>query len=179
MKKISAFDTFVSTRMMATLLLVFAVAIGVATFIEDAYDTITAQRWVFHAAWFKTVLVLLCVNFIGNIKRYRLLRKEKLSILAIHIGMILTLVGASVTHYIGFEGTVVLAEGESTDVMYSQEPYVSCSVFDKASSKHSYSMPHIRTKPSEYCNNYFIEELDLPAGKATIEYVDYRSDMKL
>ncbi|MFT5599960.1 MAG: cytochrome c-type biogenesis protein CcsB [Flavobacteriales bacterium] len=179
MKKISAFDTFISTRMMATLILVFAVAIGVATFIEDAYDTITAQRWVFHAAWFKTVIVLLCVNFIGNIKRYRLLRREKLSILAIHIGMILTIVGAAVTHYIGFEGTVTLAEGESTDKMYSQEPYVSCIVFDKSTSESTYSMPHIRTKPSEYCDNYFIEEFDLPAGRATIEYKDYKSDMKL
>jgi hypothetical protein len=48
---------------MATLMLVFAFAIGFATFIENSYDTITAKRMVYHASWFYGVMILLAINF--------------------------------------------------------------------------------------------------------------------
>ena len=41
-----------STRFMAILLFVMAGSIGVATFIENEYDTITAKELVYNAKWF-------------------------------------------------------------------------------------------------------------------------------
>ena len=81
------------------------------------------------------------------------MRKEKLSILAIHIGMILTLVGAGVTHYIGFEGIIRLKEGDITNTMWSAEPYMEMMVVDKESGK-SYRHPLLMNS-SEHLNNYF------------------------
>jgi cytochrome c-type biogenesis protein CcsB len=164
--------------MMATLLVIFFVAIATATFVEDSYDTITAKKLIFHAWWFKTVLILLCINFIGNIKRYRLLRKEKLSILAIHIGMILTLVGAAVTHYIGFEGIIRLKEGDITNTMWSSEPYFEMMIVDEASGQ-SYRHP-VLLNASEHLNNHFSLNVDpFKKGSVQVEYVDFKSKMSI
>ena len=55
-----------------------AVSIGVATFIENEYDTITAKELVYNAKWFELILFLLLLNFINNIKTYQLLKWKKM-----------------------------------------------------------------------------------------------------
>ena len=74
MKKIQ--EILISTRTMAVLLLVYAAAMGYATFIENDYGTPTAKALVYEAKWFELVMLLLILNFIGNIKRYRLWQRE-------------------------------------------------------------------------------------------------------
>ena len=54
---------------------------GYATFLENDFGTPVARQSVYEAWWFELLMLILTVNFIGNIFRYRLLRKEKLSIL--------------------------------------------------------------------------------------------------
>ena len=87
------FDYLLSTRAMALLLLLMASAVGVATFIENSYDTITAKVLIYNAKWFELILFLLLINFINNIKTYQLLKWKKWSILMLHIGFIITLIG--------------------------------------------------------------------------------------
>ena len=65
------FDYLLSTRAMALLLLLMASAVGVATFIENSYDTITAKVLIYNAKWFELILFLLLINFINNIKTYQ------------------------------------------------------------------------------------------------------------
>ncbi len=174
MKNKSVWDTFVSTKTMAFLFVVFFLAIATATFIEHYYDTITSKKMVYHAWWFKAVMILLCINFIGNIKRYGLLRKEKWSILLIHIGMILTLVGAGITHYFGFEGIIRVKEGDITNTMWSAEPYLEFMVIDEKSGQ-SYRHPHL-LEASEHLNNNFTINVDpFKKGNIKIEYVNYVS----
>ena len=75
-----------STRFMAVLLFAMAASIGVATFIENEYDTITAKELVYNAKWFELILFLLLLNFINNIRTYQLLKWKKWSILLLHFG---------------------------------------------------------------------------------------------
>ena len=49
------FDYLLSTRAMALLLLLMASAVGVATFIENSYDTITAKVLIYNAKWFELI----------------------------------------------------------------------------------------------------------------------------
>lgn len=180
MAKSSLFDTFISTRTMATLLLIFAVSIGLATFIEDKWDTEAAQRIVYHAWWFKTVMILLCINFIGNIKRYRLLRKEKWSILLIHLGLIITIIGAGITHYFSFEGFIRVKEGEVVSQMWTAETYLEVSIINEESGK-MYKHPK-KLKPSScpYLSNHFEFEVDpFQLGTTKFEYVDFQPNMTL
>ena len=113
-----------SSAMSLVLLIAFATAIGVATFIEEKYDTATARHLVYNARWFEFILVFLALNFLGNIKRFKLWRKEKWAVLLFHLAFILMIIGAAVTRYVSFEGTMHIREGKSSDVIFSSEPYL-------------------------------------------------------
>ena len=110
-----------STRLMSVLFFVFPAAMGLGTFIETWYSTDTAKIWIYNAWWFELIMALFVLNFIGNIFRYRLLRKEKWAVLAIHISFILILIGAFVTRYIGYEGVMPIREGDSTNTFLSEK----------------------------------------------------------
>jgi len=122
MKKI--FDIFYSTRLTAVLFIVYSVAMGVATFIENDYGTQTAKAIVYNAWWFEAIMVFFVINFFGNIFRYRLLRKEKWPVLLFHVSFLLILIGAGITRYIGYEGLMLINEGETTQEFLSETTYV-------------------------------------------------------
>lgn len=122
MDKIISF--FSSTRLMATLFIVFALALGIGTFIEDAYNTETARIFIYNAKWFEAIMLLFVINFIGNIKRYKLYKKEKWATLLLHLSFILILVGAFITRYISYEGRMPIREGETERVFYSDNGYL-------------------------------------------------------
>ena len=100
-----------STRLMAILFVVFAIALGMGTFIENWYSTETAKVWIYNALWFELIMAFFVLNFAGNIKRYSLYKKEKWSTLLLHLSFILILVGAFVTRYISYEGVMPIREG--------------------------------------------------------------------
>ncbi|MCT4580976.1 MAG: cytochrome c biogenesis protein CcsA [Flavobacteriales bacterium] len=176
MEKIT--KSIISTRMMAFLLLVFAIAIGTATFIENSYDTITARLVIYNTRWFSLIMLLLVINFIGNIDRYQLLKKEKFTILLVHIGLIITIVGAGVTRYIGFEGIMPIKEGENSNVMYSAEPYLQLYITDeikqyKSEKKIYFSELYTNTNRPFY-SNYFTIPVDFPnKGHFDISFKNY------
>ena len=71
------YSNLFSTRLMAILFLGFAVAMATGTFIESKYNTDTARIWVYNSWWFEGIMLFFVINFIGNIKRYQLYKKEK------------------------------------------------------------------------------------------------------
>ncbi|MDR8389953.1 cytochrome c biogenesis protein CcsA [Aliifodinibius sp. S!AR15-10] len=115
---------FISTRLMALLFILFAVAMGYGTFIEHWYNTETARKLVYNSWWFEGIMVLLIINFIANIGRYNLLKKEKWLVLLLHLALMLIIVGASWTRYLGFEGTMSIREGETTNRVLSKKNYL-------------------------------------------------------
>ncbi len=114
---------FFSTRLTGFLFILFAAAMGVATFIENDYGTQAAKALVYSTRWFELIMLIFVVNFVGNIFRYRLFRKEKLSVLFFHLAFILILIGAGITRYISYEGMMPIQEGEATDKMLSETTY--------------------------------------------------------
>ncbi len=122
MNKIIAFLS--STRLMAVLFIVFAAAMAIATFIENEYDTDTAKLLIYNAKWFEAIMFVFFINFLGNIKRYQLLKKEKWITLVLHLSFVLILIGAFVTRYISFEGVMPIDEGERTNQIRSEKTYL-------------------------------------------------------
>jgi cytochrome c-type biogenesis protein CcsB len=122
MDKIISF--FSSTRLMAVLFLVFALAMGIGTFIEDAYNTDTARIYIYNAKWFETIMLLFVVNFIGNIKRYQLHKKEKWATLLLHLSFIFIIAGAFITRYISYEGMMPIREGATESRFFSDKTYL-------------------------------------------------------
>lgn len=113
-----------STRLTATLFLVFAFAMGTGTFIESKYNTDTARIFIYNAWWFEAIIFFFMINFIGNIRRYRLWRKEKWATLSLHLAFVLIIFGAFITRYISYEGAMPIREGASENVFYSENTFL-------------------------------------------------------
>ncbi|MFY0598954.1 MAG: cytochrome c biogenesis protein CcsA [Cyclobacteriaceae bacterium] len=105
-------------------LFAFAMSMAYATFMENDFGTSVARQAIYEAWWFELLMLILAINFAGNIYRYRLLRKEKLSVLLFHLAFIVILIGAFITRYTGYEGLVRIREGASTRHIISQERYL-------------------------------------------------------
>ncbi|NJW52561.1 cytochrome c biogenesis protein [Salinimicrobium oceani] len=113
-----------STRLMAFLFIVFAIALGLGTFIENWYSTETAKVWIYNALWFEVIMAFFVINFVGNIFRYGLHKKEKWSSLLLHLSFILILVGAFVTRYISYEGMMPIREGATENTFLSEKTFL-------------------------------------------------------
>jgi cytochrome c-type biogenesis protein CcsB len=110
-----------STRLMAILFLVYAIAMAAGTFIESYYNTDTARIWIYNSLWFEAMHLLFLINFFGNIKKYNLLKREKWATLLLHLSFIFILIGAGITRYISFEGVMPIREGESSAQIFSEK----------------------------------------------------------
>lgn len=117
-----------SMKTMAALMLVFAVSIGYATFVENDYGSMTAKADIYNARWFEILMALLAINLTLNIINFNMARRGKWLVFIFHVAFLIILVGAAVTRYMGFEGMMHIREGASSDVIVSAEPYVSLKV---------------------------------------------------
>ncbi|MFN3756756.1 MAG: cytochrome c biogenesis protein ResB, partial [Flavobacterium sp.] len=118
------FSVLFSTRLMAFLFIIFAAAMAAGTFIESYYNTDTARIWVYNAWWFEVIMVFFVINFVGNIQRYQLYKKEKWATLLLHLSFIFILVGAFITRYISYEGMMPIREGQSENTFYSDKAHL-------------------------------------------------------
>ena len=115
MKKFVSF--FSSMLFTGILLVIFAVAIGYATFVENNYGTSAAKTLIYNSKWLETLLLLGCLNLTGSIFKYRLINKKKFTVLLFHISFIIIIAGAAITRYFGFEGSMHIREGEASNVI--------------------------------------------------------------
>ncbi|MFC7445586.1 cytochrome c biogenesis protein CcsA [Mesoflavibacter profundi] len=116
-----------STRLTAILFIVFALAMAIGTFLDANMETSPTpytRNLIYNAWWFEAIMVLFLINFIGNISRYRLLRKEKWATLLLHLAFILIIIGAGITRYFSFEGMMPIREGETSNAFLSQKTYI-------------------------------------------------------
>ena len=118
----------ISTRLMAVLFLAYGAALAMGTFVETWYNTDTAKIWIYNAWWFELIMALFVINFIGNIGRYRLLKRENWAVFVLHASWIFIIVGAAVTRYISDEGKLALREGEEADFYTSELTYITAQV---------------------------------------------------
>jgi cytochrome c-type biogenesis protein CcsB len=116
-----------STRLTATLFLVFAIAMIVGTFLDASQETSPTpytRQLIYNAWWFEAIMVFFVINFTGNIFRFRLYKKKKWATLTLHLAFILILVGAFVTRHVGFEGMMSIREGDTENTFLSRETYI-------------------------------------------------------
>ena len=171
------FITFLfSMRLMAILILLFFAAIGYATFIENDFGTQTAKALIYNATWFEVIIVLLSVNMIANINRYKLWRKEKWPVLIFHISFIIIVIGASVTRYVSYEGMMSIREGEQSNLIVSDRTFLQINVHDNAF-QYSYDKPlllHNYEGPLEFLkSNNFSQDVKFLDNDISVDYVDY------
>ena len=166
-----------STKFMLVLLILFPVAMGIGTFLESWYSTDAARIWIYNAWWFELLMLLLMVNFMGNIKKYNLLSKEKLSVLILHLSFIFILLGALVTRYIGDEGVMPIRENNVSNTYLSEKTYLT--VFVDGTED---GVPQRKTLKSylllsEHVNNDFTINDNFYSKDFSISYYDFKENV--
>lgn len=161
-----------SMKTMAALMLVFAVSIGYATFVENDYGSMTAKADIYNARWFEILLALLAVNLTLNIINFNMARRGKWLVFTFHAAFLIILVGAAVTRYMGFEGMMHIREGSSSDVIVSAEPYVT---FKVAKGEKTYDFKE-NLFLSKRTSNHFERTLDVDGEQIHVKLDSYMGD---
>lgn len=115
---------FLSVESMTFMLIIFAVAIGAATFIENDYGTESAKVLVYNATWFEILLALLGINLLYNVYSYKMWKRGKRLSLLFHLSFIIIVLGAATTRYAGFEGMMHIREGGMSNSIESSEAFL-------------------------------------------------------
>ena len=117
-------DKLFSTSAAGLYLILFATAIGVATFIENDYGTSSAQKVIYQSRWFELLLVLFGTCVVVNIFRFRMIQQKKYPILTFHAATIVILLGAGATRYFGSEGVMHIREGDESNLILSTDTHL-------------------------------------------------------
>lgn len=121
-KKVWSF--LISMKLMVTLILLFAVASAVGTFVENDYGVNTSWALIYSSRWFEAIQVLLGVNLLGNIIRFKLYTKKKMPTFIFHVGFLVILIGSGVTRYYGYEGIMHIRENATENRMLSSDAFL-------------------------------------------------------
>jgi len=78
------------------------------------------QAWggVYETKWFEALMWLLGINLVGILFKYK--TYQKMPIFILHMSIIVILIGAAITRYFGYEGTLHLRNGETKSVLMVQ-----------------------------------------------------------
>jgi len=164
---------------MATLFIVFALAMAIGTFVENSYTTLTAREWIYNAWWFEVIMAFFVINFLGNIARFKLWRKEKWTTLLFHLSFILILLGAFVTRYIGFEGIMPIREGEVENTMLSRDVHLTTYIDGEINGQARRRSQHFPLVLSDGLNNNKIIETNYNGIPVEFEVLEFIPDAKM
>lgn len=177
LKKIGSF--LFSTRLTAVLFLVYAIALAVGTFLDASAQnppTPYTRELIYNAWWFEAIMGIFVINFIGNIKRYSLHKLKMWPSLMLHLALVLVIFGAFVTRYIGYEGVMHIREGQTSNILLTEDTYLNTFIdgdymVDGVAQRRRVKPKMLRM--SEKLNNNFKIKTDYNGQEVTIKYVDF------
>lgn len=159
-----------STRLTGVLLLLFAGAMAVATFIENDFGTETSKALIYNAKWFEIVMILMAINFIGNIAKYNLFSKAKAPVFLLHIAFVIIILGAGITRYRGYEALVTIKENQSVQQALSIDSYLQVEISDPHSKQ---NFPSKQIMMSKLGGNYINETYTFKEKEITLKLKEY------
>jgi cytochrome c-type biogenesis protein CcsB len=120
-----------SPAFMGILFVLFALAMAVATFIENDFGSAAAYSFVYDTRWFELILLLLVANLTGQIFEYKLYKKSKLTVFFFHVAFVIMIIGAGITRYFGYEGSIHIREGQEENQCFSSAKYIGYTIKDE------------------------------------------------
>ncbi|MCG6189250.1 cytochrome c biogenesis protein [Maribellus maritimus] len=151
------------------LIVIFAVAIAYATFVENDFGTITAKILIYNSKWFEVLLIILCINIIGSAFKYKLFSKKKWTILLFHIAFVVIIIGAAITRYHGFEGMMHIREASSSNTIISDFAVIKI----LATNGNQVAETEKEVKFSPYTANRFSETIEIGGKKINVKNLLY------
>jgi hypothetical protein len=111
------FRFFSSVKLAVVVLFGLTAALAVATFLESAYDTPTAQYYIYKSWMFLGLLALLGVNILCSALSRLPWKKRHIPFLLAHLGILMLLAGSWLTQKFGLDGNLRITEGETSSVV--------------------------------------------------------------
>ena len=125
---------FSSLKLSATIMALVAISAGKATFIESSYGREASYDLVYGSRWFEGLLILLTISLILLfIKRWPY-KPRHFGFALVHMSMVVILVGAGMTRYLGYEGTMHIREGSTVDYIFSGKTFMQATIGDETGS---------------------------------------------
>ena len=155
-------------------LLVFLVAIGLATFIESTHGIQAAKILIYNGTWFEILLLFLGLNLIANIYRYKMFQREKIAVLSFHLAFLIILLGSGVTRFMSFEGIMVVGEGKTADFIYTSDPHILLKISD-TNAQYVKGYKKFLSEYTHDSGNDFSYTSSLNDKEFTFAYVDFKS----
>ncbi len=159
----------ISMKLMLLLLLLFAIASGVATFIENDYGVNTSWALVYSTRWFEAIQLLLGISIIGNIYRYKMYKKKKWPAFIFHLGFLVILVGSGITRYYGYEGVMHIREGNSEHRILSSDAFLQITAKKNDNTYYAEDIVYI----SELGGRKFQNSLKVDGKEVVVTYKDF------
>ncbi len=150
---------------MAFLFLVLAFSMAIATFIESSYGTPTAQALIYKTKWFELIWLILAINLIKNLIKYRFFTSKRFTLGMFHISFLVILLGAAITRYISYEGMMHIRENQSSNEIVSTETFFYAGFKDQHKEK--------KVIFSELSPKQFSAKFDVNGQKVKIKTVGY------
>lgn len=156
-------------RVSVVLFLLFALFCALATFIESAYGTPTAWAMVYDTFWFEYIQLLLGINLLCGMFRYKMFGLKKLPLMIFHISFLFILVGSAMTRYAGFEGILPIREHTQNSLIESSKTSLRISAIKDGE---RYSVVNDRYIGNLPFANSFKLKLNLGDDQAVLKYKD-------
>ncbi|WP_170000895.1 cytochrome c biogenesis protein CcsA [Campylobacter sp. RM16189] len=157
---------FLSMTSAIVLLLIFAIASGIATIVETVYDTKSAWALIYGATWFALIQLLLGINLAYNIYKYKLMDMKKLPVFIFHLSFLFMLLGSAMTRYLGFEANMHIRENTTQDRMYEMGSRLEMKT-QKDGKEYKVSIPK---QINAVTPHEFNIDLDVGGQKANLKY---------
>ncbi|RTI86572.1 cytochrome c biogenesis protein [Campylobacter jejuni] len=156
-------------RVSVVLFLLFALFCALATFIESAYGTPTAWAMVYDTFWFEYIQLLLGINLLCGIFRYKMFGLKKLPLMIFHISFLFILVGSAMTRYAGFEGILPIREHTQNSLIESSKTSLRISAIKDGERYSAVNDRYIGNLP--FANSFKLK-LNLGDDQAILKYKD-------
>ncbi|EAL5112888.1 cytochrome C biogenesis protein [Campylobacter jejuni] len=156
-------------RVSVVLFLLFALFCALATFIESAYGTPTAWAMVYDTFWFEYIQLLLGINLLCGMFRYKMFGLKKLPLMIFHISFLFILVGSAMTRYAGFEGILPIREHTQNSLIESSKTSLHISAIKDGERYSAVNDRYIGNLP--FANSFKLK-LNLGDDQAVLKYKD-------
>ena len=163
------YNFFSSVKLAVILLLVYAIVIAIATFVENDFSTQSANWLVYKSLWFNVLNLLLLLNMSAVFVKFKMYQLKKLPVFLFHLGLVIIVIGAGLTRFLSYEGVMHIREGESSNTITTYDTYLNIKI-DNSDLQYEYALP---ANFNELSRNLFSEDIDFEAQSIHVEVEDF------
>jgi cytochrome c-type biogenesis protein CcsB len=162
-------NLLISRQLTGILFIMLASVLAVGTFLENDFGYSAARAMVYNTWWFEMIFLLLAINMFGNLFDYNMWCLKRAPVLLFHLAFFIILAGAAITRYIGYEGNMPIREGETSNIIYTSDNYVTINISDKQGTR----VIHEQVFLSRRTPHEFSKKLNIGGERYQVKSVGY------